>query len=76
LKKKANPVQWVPHRSNTVKAKKTTAKRAAAKKPAPTKQAKRAGHRIIIDKYAGTSADAESVTLLRDVARLYLEHLA
>lgn len=59
-----------------MKAKNTTTKRAAAQEPAPTKQTKRTRHSIIIDTYAGTSADAESVTLLRDVARLYLEHLA
>jgi transcriptional regulator with XRE-family HTH domain len=32
--------------------------------------------RIVIDAKTGLSAEAESVTLLRDVARLYLDHLA
>lgn len=59
-----------------MKVENTTAKRPAAKKPAASKHAKRPGHRIVIDKKSGASADAESVTLLRDVARLYLEHLA
>ncbi len=59
-----------------MKAKKTIAKRVGAKRHQPHKTAKRPARKVVIDKNVGTIADAESVTLLGDVARLYLEHLA
>jgi hypothetical protein len=59
-----------------VKAKKTTAKRVGAKRNLAHKTAKRPARKVVIDKNVGTSVDAESLTLLGDVARLYLEHLA
>ena len=59
-----------------MKAKKTIAKRVGAKRHQPHKTAKRPGRKVVIDRTVGITADAQSVTLLGDVARLYLEHLA
>ncbi len=59
-----------------MKAKKTTAKRVDAKRNLPQKTAKRSARKVVIDKNVGIRMDTESVTLLGDVARLYLAHLA
>ena len=56
--------------------KKAAAKKPAAKKGPAPKKSRRPARRIVIDAKTGVSAEAESVTLLRDVARLYLDHLA
>lgn len=57
-------------------AKKTNAQKPAARKVHAPKKGGRPARRIVIDTNTGLSAEAESVTLLRDVARLYLDHLA
>jgi hypothetical protein len=63
-------------RRSIVTAKKANAKKPAAKKAHAPKKSGRPARRIVIDTKTGLSAEAESVTLLRDVARLYLDHLA
>ncbi len=55
-----------------MKARKTSAKRVGAKRQVPHKAAKRPARKVVIDKNDGIATDAESVTLLGDVARLYL----
>jgi hypothetical protein len=60
-----------------MKAKTATAKRRGVKRPVRHKTAaRRPARQVVLDKKAGTAADAESVTLLGEVARLYLAHIA
>jgi len=63
-------------RRSIVTAKKANAKKPATRKARAPKKNGRPARRIVIDTKTGLSAEAESVTLLRDVARLYLDHLA